>query len=295
MNNLINNLLTHFSPCSSTPLYYKKDISKWVVFINLSHFSMWNNPPWSTTKETLEVVSTVYAERMGSVVLYDGPGFFSTVFKMVQPLLDAKTKAKVIVTHNAKTIGSSDDLTLRTVLGKEWRALVGADCEWHTDCSPGYNHEEHWARMKEIERVNAVKSSGVPAQTHTAAAMILSEFPIAAKKIKKTPAEKAKKVLKKVFTVPFTKKKKLGKGNDDDEYVFISSDMVGEDTRDESNSKPQGTTMKPPIVKTETKKGDIADFVFGMKLGLGLVSIFVLFLSLLLVKNDFLLLKVLVM
>jgi len=44
-------------------------VEKWIVFIHLTEFSFWNNPPWKVTSETLKLFTSRFPEFLGPSVL----------------------------------------------------------------------------------------------------------------------------------------------------------------------------------------------------------------------------------
>ena len=89
-------------------------ISKWVVFIRLDAFSLMNSPAMSATRETLNVLMNVFCERCGLIVAFDAPSYFNTLYNILSPLIDRKTREKLVVIPKGKAPpGSKNDEKLR--------------------------------------------------------------------------------------------------------------------------------------------------------------------------------------
>jgi hypothetical protein len=70
-------------------------VDKYVVWINLENFSIFNCPPFSSSTETVKTLCTCYPERLGHLIIYQPTMLLYTVFSAVKYLLDAKTLSKV--------------------------------------------------------------------------------------------------------------------------------------------------------------------------------------------------------
>jgi len=124
------------------------DIEKYVIFINLTNFSMRNMPPWAATSETLRTLQEQLPERLGHVVLYQTPWVFQTLFNMVKPLLDPVTAGKVVFLNGDDSAGSANDEKMKALLGDGWRQWTNAGAPPVFDgCSPGYDHRSHWPQV----------------------------------------------------------------------------------------------------------------------------------------------------
>ncbi len=125
--------------------------SRWVIFINLTRFSILNNPPWKTTMETLDVLMTCYAERMGCVICYGCPSFFLAVKRLVMPLLDKRTSNKVVIIGGNPN--PADELRLCDILGHDWREITNVNVPYTDNgMSQGYVHSRQWKMARDIER-----------------------------------------------------------------------------------------------------------------------------------------------
>ena len=133
-------------------------VTKWVLLIRLDAFSLLNSPSMSTTRETLNTMMNVYCERLGLIVAYDAPGYFNTVYNILKPLIDERTRSKIVVVPKGRCkVGSEADGKLRELLGEEWRGLCNVDLKYEKDeggqvHSPGFDCVDAFRRAEVIER-----------------------------------------------------------------------------------------------------------------------------------------------
>eukprot|EP00759_Apiculatamorpha_spiralis_P054303 PhF_6_TR6903/c0_g1_i1/m.10024 len=131
-------------------------IDKFVVFVHLTNFSFLNTPPMSATKQTLNMLSNCFPERMGHCIAFQPPAVFKVFLGTIRPLIDAKTFGKVIFIRGDVEDGSENDEKLKTIIGPHWKTLTGA-CQpvYVEGNSPGFDHDEYWPtidrRLKEEE------------------------------------------------------------------------------------------------------------------------------------------------
>ena len=122
--------------------------SKYVIFMHLSDFSLFNNPPWSVTRETMLMLMSCFAECCGHIVVHGAPRVFRGVFAAVKPLIDPKTATKIVFVSP----GAEEEPTMRELLGDDWRALTGAGLPRETPrSSPGYRHATSWRATLEAD------------------------------------------------------------------------------------------------------------------------------------------------
>jgi len=139
------------------------DVDKYVVFINLSNFSLLNCPPMQTTKETVSMLTTCFAERLGHLVLYNPPYAFYLVLGAIKYLIDAKTFAKMVVLSD-KLISTGEGATLmQDVLGEHWQSLTNAGKKTLIKgTSPGYVHDIVWPQtLRLVDSLVAKKEKQV--------------------------------------------------------------------------------------------------------------------------------------
>jgi len=120
-------------------------VDKYLVFIHLKRFSIFNTPPFAATKETIHMLCNCYPERLGHCIIYQPPAIFLTFFNAVKSFLDPKTVSKLVFIRGEVDEGSANDLLMRSIVGDRWKELTGAEQPVRSaGSSPGYLHEAHW-------------------------------------------------------------------------------------------------------------------------------------------------------
>jgi hypothetical protein len=84
-------------------------VDKYVIFMNLQHFSLFNNPSFSETYETIHMLCDCFPERLGHCICYQPPGIFIPVFNAVKRFIDPKTANKVMFVYGDIAEGSAND------------------------------------------------------------------------------------------------------------------------------------------------------------------------------------------
>ena len=126
---------------------------KYVIFMHLNRFSMFNSPPLKSTMETIQMLCYSYPERLGHCILYQPPDYFSFFFSTIKHLLDKRTASKVVLISGDSSVGSDSSNLLNEIIGANWRTLTGAEQARITpESSPGYDHEVYWSRVMDRER-----------------------------------------------------------------------------------------------------------------------------------------------
>jgi len=146
---------TSQSSSQSPPPLQSPPVAKWVLAMRLTKFSPFNSPSIAVSRETVQVMTRAYAERLGVLIVWDAPAYFYTVYRLVSMFIDKRTKDKIIVVPKGKGgVGGQFDLKLRTILGENYRSLLHFDQEYEANVkrSPGYVHEESWNTAMAIER-----------------------------------------------------------------------------------------------------------------------------------------------
>ena len=142
----------------------KNKSDKIMLFMHLTNFSIFNNPPAAVTRETILILATCFPESLGNCVLWNAPGYFMTFFSMIKGFIDPKTVSKVFFLHGDISDGSANDRLMRHIIGEDWKDLTGAGqpsvrrhiSEAHggrfINASPGFDVDVHWPRMLQRER-----------------------------------------------------------------------------------------------------------------------------------------------
>mmetsp|Transcript_38871 Transcript_38871/g.91509 ORF Transcript_38871/g.91509 Transcript_38871/m.91509 type:complete len:454 (+) Transcript_38871:124-1485(+) len=123
-------------------------VEKYAVFIHLSNFSILNNPPMASTRETCAMVTTCFPECCGTVVLHNAPRVFAAAFAAARPFIDNHTLSKMHFTVGDDSPGTANDAKLQYLFGPNWRELTGArQPKESSKSSPGYVHRKCWRRV----------------------------------------------------------------------------------------------------------------------------------------------------
>jgi hypothetical protein len=67
-----------------------------VWIIDFSGYTTSNAPPISVAKETLNILSNHYPERLGNALLFDTPKIFSFFWTAIKPFINHVTRDKII-------------------------------------------------------------------------------------------------------------------------------------------------------------------------------------------------------
>lgn len=136
---------------------------KYVMFIHLERFSLFNCPAISSVGETSFMVKSAFPERLGHIILYATPAVFETLYQTVfKFFLDPRTVSKLVFIVGDCSDGSANDLKLKTLIADDWKVMCGAEQPIYVEGgSPGYDHSKYWplamSRMDAI--LNASKST----------------------------------------------------------------------------------------------------------------------------------------
>jgi len=77
----------------------KSGLSKYVVIVDFTGYSMMSAPPMSTTKMTVEILQDRYPERLFRFYICNPPTLFRVLWKMISPFIDPVTKEKIKFCH----------------------------------------------------------------------------------------------------------------------------------------------------------------------------------------------------
>jgi len=165
-NELMEFLAFNMELCQRTALLAGKGADKIMLFLHMTEFSMFNQPPMSVTKETIMVMSTAFPESLGTAVIYNPPVYFTTFWNLVTPFIDPNTKAKVIFMRGDISDGSSNDKLMKTIIGDNWKVLTGSGqpvvAEGYSmkrrkniPSSPGFDIARYWPTVLSREEAYA--------------------------------------------------------------------------------------------------------------------------------------------
>lgn len=150
-------------------------VDKICTIFNLEDFSFLQQPPFSVVKEFAEIMQVVFPETLGTAVLWQPPKAFLAFFSLVQHLLDAKTRAKMVMVRGEASPGSENDTLLSEMFGNDWRTATGLGLKRHLQPATepsgpqvfgarGYEHSEYWPTVKcrDRQRAQALGGFGPP-------------------------------------------------------------------------------------------------------------------------------------
>lgn len=137
-----------------------KEVDKYVIFMHLNNFSLFNCPAMATTRETIRMLCSCYCERLGHCVCYLPPSIFHTVFNALKSFVDPKTVAKLVFITGDVSENSENDLKLKEIIGDNWAVLTGAKQPVISrGCSPGFDINTYWPNLMErVARVRAAEA-----------------------------------------------------------------------------------------------------------------------------------------
>lgn len=126
----------------------KNGVEKQATFIHLTDFSIFNTPPMSSTKHTMDLFANFYHERLGHCVLWQPPAYFYVFLATVKPFIDSVTYSKVVIVRGDYSPGTKNDDLMNLLIGEDWRVKTGVGGERETPkSSPGYKHDEYWSAI----------------------------------------------------------------------------------------------------------------------------------------------------
>ena len=118
---------------------------KYVVFMHLNSFSIFNCPPLKATRETISILCSCFPERLGHCICYQPPTYFITFYNTIKSFIDIKTRKKVVFISGDVSDGSPNDVTMRMIIGDDWKKLTGAEQKvYKKNCSPGFQFDAYW-------------------------------------------------------------------------------------------------------------------------------------------------------
>lgn len=131
-------------------------VEQGIVIFDFNGYSIWNAPPFSQTKEVLNVILNHYPERLGSAYMMDAPYLFNALWNIVKPFLPAATQAKIQFVSSNGTFGA------RGTMSKELADKFDDDMleeAFGGLLSSSYDHEAYWAAELAIWDQTQLKST----------------------------------------------------------------------------------------------------------------------------------------
>jgi hypothetical protein len=135
----------------------KPPVQKYVIVIRLGETNLRKLPGPMQTKETMKILMTVFAERMGHAILYQPPKVFTWFLSVFKHLLDPHVFEKVVWIRGDVSQGSPNDLLLTRIMGPQWKQFLGeGEPRLSPNIAPGYDPDLEWKRMVREEQERAL-------------------------------------------------------------------------------------------------------------------------------------------
>mmetsp|Transcript_23180 Transcript_23180/g.38136 ORF Transcript_23180/g.38136 Transcript_23180/m.38136 type:complete len:262 (-) Transcript_23180:482-1267(-) len=120
-------------------------VEKLVLLIDFKGYSSSNAPDLKTSKETLNILSNHYPERLHRAVCLRPPWFFYTFYKMIGPFVDPVTRQKVVF----KKDSHSSDLLWEIFPKDQLEEAMGGTSKFT------YDHKSYTMREKELATIRS--------------------------------------------------------------------------------------------------------------------------------------------
>jgi hypothetical protein len=73
---------------------------KWIWIMDLAKFSYFNATPISVVKQTIEIFSKMFPERLHRAIIVDAPWAFRAIWKVISAFIDPVTSTKICFLEN---------------------------------------------------------------------------------------------------------------------------------------------------------------------------------------------------
>ena len=244
---------------------------KIMLFMHLTDFSFFNQPPMAVTKETITILSIAFPESLGTCVILNAPAAFRLFWNAVSRLIDPKTRSKVFMLSGDISDGSKNDNMMQQIVGPNWKKLTGAgqpihDSAYSTkaskviDASPGFELNTYWKSV--MERETSWEQEKHPKE---AAAEKIESGRMIPKATHKSPSKKDSKrklsffksrngIMKRedMYTelkpaAPCEKSKRVQESTDT-KTIMMANQVSIDDTRKSKSSSPWVLLVLPPVL-----------------------------------------------
>ena len=117
----------------------KNGDGKYVVVVDFfsGNVSVKNSPGFSVMKETTGILQNHYPERLGAMLMFDAPTFFTGLYRMVRPFIDPITREKIFFVKRGEALPEADLLD-KDALPKEY----GGNVELKFDIKEYFSKEQ---------------------------------------------------------------------------------------------------------------------------------------------------------
>jgi hypothetical protein len=102
-------------------------VEQWVIIFDMQEYGRENAAPLSISKQTLEIFSYHYPERLGNAYFTYEPRIYSFFYGMLSPFIDAKTRGKI------QFLGTTLDVLGERVPSDQLEQKYGGDVDFSFD------------------------------------------------------------------------------------------------------------------------------------------------------------------
>jgi hypothetical protein len=102
-------------------------VEQWVIIFDMQDYTRENAAPFHISKQTLEIFSYHYPERLGNAYFTFSPRIYSFFWGLLSPFIDAKTRGKI------QFLGTSFDALGEKVAADQLERKYGGDLDFSFD------------------------------------------------------------------------------------------------------------------------------------------------------------------
>lgn len=122
-----------------------KDVEGYVMFMNLSDFTLSKRMEKKTSRELMKLMAEHYPDAMDVAIVYKPPWVFKQIWNVMKLFMDKSSRERFIFVSGDFKDGSKNDLKLKSILGDNWKHLTGVEMpRKDKNSAPGYDHESYW-------------------------------------------------------------------------------------------------------------------------------------------------------
>jgi hypothetical protein len=126
-------------------------------------YSRRNQPPWTLSLHTLQIVQSHYPERLGRAVNFQPPFMFEIFWRAIRPFVDPVTRGKLVFMHEGDAEGEGGGMSSYFDLQGLERG-VGGELEengsFHLESNGARMRALEGARDQQLEAAAAVAAGG---------------------------------------------------------------------------------------------------------------------------------------
>ncbi|EGG23115.1 cellular retinaldehyde-binding/triple function domain-containing protein [Cavenderia fasciculata] len=113
------------------------------ILIDFNGYSIMNAPPLSVSKQTLDILSSHYPERLGVAFIVDPPLVFSVFWNIISPLINKNTVKKIVFVKGEK---EKKKVLSQYFESEQLETAFGGTSDYQ------YDHAVHWKQEIEFYR-----------------------------------------------------------------------------------------------------------------------------------------------